>query len=176
MQTQSLLHVYTGNGKGKTTAAMGLALRAVGHGHKVLVAQFMKDGKSGELAALRMLPGVTIHDSAPMNHFTYQMTPEELDEQREHQTAELVRIAQTIKQLQPQLIILDELAVAMQYNLVPRDKAMELIETALLSGETVVTGRGAPEVLTERANYVTRMEPVKHPFEEGIPARKGVEW
>lgn len=176
MQIQPLLHVYTGNGKGKTTAAMGLAVRAVGHGHKVLIAQFMKDGQSGELTALRMLPGITIHDSKPMNHFTYQMTEEELQEERVRQTAELATIAAEIKTLQPQLIILDELAVAMQYNLVPQDAAMELVETALASGETVVTGRGAPERLMDRADYVSRIDAVKHPFDEGIPARKGVEW
>ncbi len=176
MQTQPLLHVYTGNGKGKTTAAMGLAVRAAGHGLRVLIAQFMKDGQSGELSVLRTLPGITVHKSQPMNHFTYQMTPEELEEERARQTAELAAIANEIRETKPQLIVLDELAVAMQLNLVPLDAAMDLVETALTFGETVVTGRGAPEKLVERADYVSRIDAVKHPFEEGIPARKGVEW
>lgn len=172
----TLLHVYTGDGKGKTTAAMGLALRAVGHGRRVLVAQFMKDGQSGELRTLRELPGVTVHQSPPMAHFTYQMTPEELAQERVRQTAELERIADEIRALKPGLIILDELAVAMRYQLVPMDAAMALVDTALRHGETVVTGRGAPEALLRKASYVSRIEAVKHPFNEGIPAREGIEW
>lgn len=110
------LHAYSGDGKGKTTAAMGLALRCPGHGSRVLVGQFMEDGRSGE---------------------------------------RIERIAQH----RPRTIVLDELGVA------------------LASGETVVTGRVMPGRLPERADYISRIEAQRHPYEtEGLPARKGVEW
>lgn len=178
MDSGNRLHVYTGDGKGKTTAAMGLAMRSAGHGNKVLVVQFMKQGNSGELKSLRMLPTVTLYEGVPVTMFTYQMEEEDFERTRQNQTAELKKIAALIDELRPQLIVLDELAVAMKYRLVPQQDALDLVSHALTIGEVVVTGRGASDKLIEMADYVSVIEPLKHPFDspEHLGARKGIEW
>lgn len=173
---QNLLHVYTGDGKGKTTAAMGLAMRVLGHGQTVLVAQFMKRPNSGELVSLGKLSGATVYPMPPMLLFSFQMTSEQLEEVRRSQTAEAENIIKIAAELQPALTVLDELAVAMDQRLVPEEVAMRLIDEALKWGDVVVTGRGASDTLIARADYVSRIEAVKHPFHSGIPARKGIEW
>lgn len=178
METKNRLHIYTGDGKGKTTAAMGLAMRSAGHDRQVLVVQFMKQPNSGELKSLRRLPTVTIYEGVPVTMFTYQMDEEDFERTRENQTAELKKIAALIDEKKPQLIVLDELAVAMQYRLVPQQEALDLISHALTVGEVVVTGRGASDKLIEMADYVSVIEPRKHPFDsdEHLSARKGIEW
>lgn len=177
MENKNKLHVYTGEGKGKTTAAMGLALRMLGTGKPVLIVQFMKLGNSSELAALRQLPGAHIHKGAAMKGFTYQMDEERLEQTRREQTAEVDHIIQSIHDIKPALIVLDELAVAASYFLVPPPEALRLIDEALQYGEVVVTGRGASDKLMEKADYVSILQAKKHPYdEEGLQARKGIEW
>lgn len=177
MNKVNKLHVYTGDGKGKSTASMGLALRMAGHGGKVLVVQFMKPGTTGELKALRTLPTVTIYQGTPVTQFTYQMDEEDMERTRENQTAELEKIAAEVRRIQPDLTVLDELNVAMSYRFVPPEPAMKLVEEALEYGEVVVTGRGATEAMMDRADYVSVIEARKHPYdEEGLSARKGIEW
>lgn len=170
------LHLYTGNGKGKTTAAMGLALRMLGHGEQVLIAQFMKDGASGEIKALSALPGAHIFQGAHMQGFIWRMGEAQLEKARQENAEALIRLMDEIKALEPRLTVLDELAVALAVRLVTQEAAFGLIDTALAYGDTVVTGRYAGEKLIQRADYVMRMEAQKHPFEEGQPARRGIEF
>ncbi len=174
-ENKHLLHIYTGDGKGKTTAAMGLAARMLGHGRKVLVAQFMKQPNSGELISLKRL-GAVVVETSPMQGFTYQMDEDALRRTKERQTADIERIAAAIAEHQPDLVVLDELAVALAYSLVPKDAALSMVRDALNTCEVVITGRGASEELRNMANYVSRIEPEKHPYDEGIQARKGIEW
>ena len=169
------IQVYTGDGKGKTTASMGLALRMLGYGKPVLVVQFMKQPNSGELKGLQQL-GAHIHQGAVMNRFTFQMDEEELQRTKQEQTAEVDRIIGEIHRIQPALTVLDELAVATAHYLVPQEDAMRLIDEALKTGEVVVTGRGASEALMDKADYVSVIQAKKHPYDEGLPARKGIEW
>ena len=176
MDNKHLLHVYTGEGKGKTTAAMGLAFRMLGHGHKVFIAQFMKQPNSGELKAFAQFPNAMVWQGEPMQGFIYQMDEKALRKAKEAQTAMLDSIADAIQAFQPELTVLDELAVAIAYLMVPKDEAFALIDKALKLGEVVVTGRSASPELMEKANYVSRIEAVKHPYEDGIQARKGIEW
>ena len=175
MEKVNKLHVYTGDGKGKTTASMGLALRMLGYGKPVLVVQFMKQPNSGELKGLQQL-GAHIHQGAVMNRFTFQMDEEELQRTKQEQTAEVDRIIDEIHRIQPALTVLDELAVATAHYLVPQEDAMRLIDEALKTGEVVVTGRGASEALMDKADYVSVIQAKKHPYDEGLPARKGIEW
>lgn len=171
------LHLYTGDGKGKTTAAMGLALRALGHGERVLIAQFLKDGRSGELNAFQQFPLATIWNARPVNGFLFQMTEEERARTRQEQTEQASELTAAIAGGSFDLIVLDELALALQLGMVEEATARALLDAALASGETAVTGRDAPEWLRERADYVSVISAQKHPFQtEGLPARKGVEW
>lgn len=171
------LHLYTGDGKGKTTAAMGLALRSLGHGHSVVVAQFMKDGRSGELAALRSLPGAMVLPAPPIRKFTFRMTAEELAQTAREQTDHARFILQGLPEWKPEMIILDELAVAIDRGMVDEAAARELIATCLTFGETVITGRTAPPWLIAQADYVSRVHAERHPYDtEGLTARKGIEW
>ena len=107
------LHVYTGNGKGKTTAAMGLAVRSAGHGRRVLIAQFLKDGRSGELNAFKMLPSVEVYPMKPVNGFVFAMSEEEKRQTEKEQRAQALALRTHIEQSRPELIVLDELNVAL---------------------------------------------------------------
>ena len=171
------LHLYHGTGKGKTTAAMGLALRSAGHGRRVLIAQFLKDGTSGELAALRRLSGVMVCDTQPVRGFLWSMTEEEKARTSREQTRLALELAETIRSTAPELIVLDELAQAWSMGVVAEEAARALVETALAHGETVTTGYAAPSWLLEHADYVSRIDAERHPYEtEGLPAREGIEW
>ena len=173
----SKLHVYTGNGKGKTTAAMGLALRSAGHGSKVLVAQFMKKGNSGELKAFGVFDNVRVMTANPIKGFTSRLSPEERSSARADQTAYAEEAASQIDLWQPETVILDELGIALALDMVDEEGAGKLIDKALSSGETVVTGHTVPKWLTEKADYLSRITAEKHPYAtEKLPARKGVEW
>lgn len=171
------LHLYTGDGKGKTTAAMGLALRALGHGRRVLVGQFVKDGRSGELAALRQLTGAIVMPCPPMEGFTFSMTEAERAAAVRAQGEYLQALRWTIAETQPDCIVLDELAMAASLGMVSQEDAQLLIDEALTHGETVVTGYYAPAWLRERADYLTLLQAERHPYQsEQLPAREGVEW
>lgn len=171
------LHLYTGDGKGKTTAAMGLALRCLGHGGRVLVGQFVKDGTSGELMALRQMSGVTVLPCPPMKGFATCMTEDDRAAAAQEHTKYAHALIRVMEDVRPDCVILDELAMALTLGMVPADAAQALIEAALRHGETVVTGYAAPAWLHDRADYVTRMSAQKHPYKtENLPARRGVEW
>lgn len=170
-----LLHVYTGDGKGKTTTSMGLATRMLGYEKPVFIVQFMKQPNSGELVSLKKL-GATIYPAPQMTKFSYQMDEDELREAADAMRNAMDDMAKKIDELQPALTVLDELAVAMAYMMVPKEAGFALIDTALKYGDVVVTGRNASEDLMEKADYVSVITPKKHPYEQGIPARKGIEW
>jgi len=165
-----------GNGKGKTTAAMGLALRALGSGMRVYVAQFLKSGESCELAALRELKNVTIEYAEPIGKFTFSMTGEEKEDARNRQMSALMRADEAVATLRPDLMVFDEFALAMHMDMVDQDAAMRLIDRALSLGEVVTTGRHAPETLIKRADYVSEVRKIAHPYEKGLRARRGIEF
>lgn len=171
-----LLHLYTGNGKGKTTAAMGQALRMLGHHRPVLITQFMKDGTSGELEALKAFEQAIVFEGARMKGFFRNLTEEKQEETRRQHREALEQMILVIQEKKPALTVLDELSVALAMRLVSPEDAWRLIDAALKFGDTVVTGRYASEQLIEKADYVSRIEAVKHPFDEGQPAREGIEF
>lgn len=176
-QMNNKLHVYTGNGKGKTTAAMGLAVRSAGHGRRVLIAQFLKDGRSGELNAFKMLPSVEVYPMKPVSGFVFAMNEEEKRQTEKEQRAQALALRTHIEQSRPELIVLDELNVALSTGMLDRETADALLETALQCGDTVATGRNAPEWLIQRADYVSEICAEKHPFQtEGLKARAGIEY
>lgn len=169
------VHFYYGDGKGKTSAAMGLALRAAGRGIPVLVVQFLKDGSSGEIGMLQKL-GIEVLAVEHLTGFTFQMT----DTEREFCTAEqnknLAIAASRCKERKCGLLVLDEIGSALAANMVDRDALFSLLETYKGKVEVILTGHKQDEELLRLADYVTHMEKVRHPFDQGMAAREGIEF
>lgn len=167
-----MLHLYCGNGKGKTTAAMGLALRAAGRGKRVVIAQFLKGADSGERFALAQLPQVTLLPVPDAVKFSFRMTEEE-------RRAEARRYQELLKQIRREaqgcfLLVLDEACAAINTGLLPLEDLLSCLDG--LDCEVVLTGRDPAPQLVDRADYITSMEAVRHPFEQGISAREGIEF
>jgi cob(I)alamin adenosyltransferase len=171
---KGLVLVFTGNGKGKTTAALGTVLRSAGYGRKIFIVFFLKGKRdSGEFVSLSKLPDVVISRSGlrpfadPKN-----IKPEEKIQAR--QAFDAAREA--VMSSDYQLVVMDEINVAISYNLVTLDEVIELIKEKPAHVDLILTGRYADNRLLEAADLVTEMVNVKHPFEKGIKARKGIEY
>ena len=165
-----MLHLYWGNGKGKTTAAMGLALRALGHGRRVEVVQFLKDGTSGEIAPLRAA-GATVY-ACPNAKFTWLMDEADKAQAREASAQALSRaLAEPFD-----LLVLDEACAALKSNILDESLLRQAVALAKNGREVVVTGRDPAPWLQEAADYSTEMQMHKHPYTEGVAAREGVEY
>lgn len=171
-----LVHVYCGDGKGKTTAAMGLALRCAGWQKAVLVAQFMKQDHSGERRILEQLPQVTLWETYPSAKFSFRMTAEEKQAAAAWYRMQFREIVNTIQQGSFRLLVLDELLSCISCGFLPEQEVLDFVESRPEELEVVITGRNPSPALLERADYVTEMLPRKHPYEKGISARKGIEY
>ena len=165
-----MLHIYTGEGKGKTTAAMGLALRALGHGRKVVILQFLKSGTSGELMPLTKL-GATVISGKSGCKFVSAMSPEEKRETRNMNDGNM----RNVLGMTFDLLVLDEVCAALKYNLVDPELIRQVISLKS-EREIVLTGRDPAQFLLDAADYITDMVCVRHPYERGITAREGVEY
>ena len=171
MKRTGLLHLYYGDGKGKTTAAMGLALRAMGSGKRVVILQFLKGGKSGEEPLLEQL-GAKVYRGKTGQKFAFQMNEAEKEATRQLQNANL-----TAAMADPaDLLILDEAGSAWELDMV--DKA--LLQKAVLERpaeqECVLTAHTAPQWMLDAADYATEMKCHRHPYQRGISARQGIEY
>ena len=169
-----MIHLYFGDGKGKTTAAMGLALRTAGRGGGVVAAQFLKGADSGERAALARLPGVTLLGAPERVKFTFQMTPAEREAEAGRSLALLEEAARLARSPDCRLLVLDEALDAVNAGLLPLAAVLRCLDA--LSCEAVLTGRDPAAELLARADYVTEMVKVRHPFDRGVSARPGVEF
>lgn len=167
-----MIHLYCGNGKGKTTAAMGLALRAAGRGERVVIAQFLKGADSGERYALAKLPQVELLPLPEQVKFTFQMNEQERLEASRRFRALLEVARERAKDCF--LLVLDEACAAVNSGLLPLEELLDCLDN--LACEIVLTGRDPAPQLLERADYITQMEPLRHPYQRGITARKGIEW
>ncbi len=166
------IHVYTGNGKGKTTAAFGLAMRAAGRGKRVCIIQFMKPDKGyGEQVSARKL-GIEVYPFGT-NRFVNKKNPAKEDVERAHNALEFAR-----KKMKEgyDVLILDEINVAIDFNLISMKDVMEMLQEVPERTEVVLTGRYAREEIIERADLVTEMREVKHYYRIGVMAREGIEY
>ena len=169
-----MVHVYTGNGKGKTTASLGLGMRAAGHGFRVLMIQFMKgDIKYGELEAAKHIPGFEIMQFGRPD-FVDKKNPAQIDIDLAKKGLEHAR--KVVKEGNIDLLILDEIIVAVEWNLITAKDVVKLVKSRPEDMEIVLTGRYAPPEFIELADTVTEMTEIKHPFTDGVMARKGVEY
>ena len=169
-----MLHIYCGDGKGKTTCSMGLAVRAAGHGRKVVVAQFLKSGNSGERAVLEQLPTVNCIPVPGTMKFTFLMNEQEKADTRAQMTAIFSRAAELGRE--SDLLVLDELCSAVSTGMVPLEEVLAFLDSRPENLEVVITGRDPAPELQERADYITEMRKIKHPFDKGVNAREGIEW
>ncbi len=172
--SKGMIQVYTGDGKGKTTCALGLAFRAVGQGFRVFMIQFLKGRETGEAqAAARLAPEMTLrYFGRPGLVNLKSPAPEDLALVKE--AWDLAR--QVITKGDHDLVVLDEINLVLTYNLVPLDQALEVLRSRPPWVEVVLTGRQAPPELVELADLVTEMRPVKHYYQAGVKSRRGIEW
>lgn len=167
--------MYTGQGKGKSTAAFGLALRAMGCGLKVIIIQFMKKGEwYGEIAAFKQLPDIGIY-SFGGNGFLKKGEAPGAEHLAKAQDA-LLLARELLETGQVDVLILDELNNALYYDLLTEQEARALLALKPPQTELVITGRNAPEYILEAADLVTEMREIKHPYQRGVQARKGIEY
>jgi cob(I)alamin adenosyltransferase len=171
---KGLVQVYTGDGKGKTSAAFGLALRAIGRGLKVYVIQFIKGGFDyGELHIVDNLPDFKIA-AFGRGKFITDVSPSGEDAKLAQEALKLAN--KVVKEGEYDIVILDEVNVALNMKLIKIDEVLKLIKTKPKHVELILTGRNAPPRLIEVADLVTEMREVKHPYTKGVQPRKGIEY
>lgn len=171
---KGLIQVYTGDGKGKTTAALGLALRAAGRGAKIAFVQFMKGSPIyGEITTLSQLPNVThIRTGRAQCIFRGSETEEDFAEARRG----LEAAAEFMSSGEYDLVVLDEINVATDFGLLSAADVVEALDKKAEATEVVLTGRNAPEAFIEKASLVTEMREIKHYYRDGVTARAGIEY
>jgi cob(I)alamin adenosyltransferase len=171
---QGMVQVYTGSGKGKTTAALGLACRAVGHGYKVFIIQFMKGNiEYGEMEIARKLaPYLTIRQMG-RECFVNPENPDPEDIRLAHEALTLAR--DVIMSGEYDIVILDEINVAVHFRLISKEEVLSLINERPSNLELILTGRYANREIIERADLVTEMVEVKHYYQKGVQSRVGIE-
>lgn len=170
-----LIHIYCGDGKGKTTAAVGLAVRCAGRGNKVLLVQFLKSRDSGELYSLAKLPDIEVMRGKESKKFTFQMNEEEKHALLIEHNKMFEQVLAKIKYGGYSLLILDEVIGALNAKVFEMPKLIEFLRHKPENLEVVLTGRNPAPELVEIADYVSEMRKVKHPMDKGIMAREGIE-
>lgn len=172
-ETTGYIHVYTGDGKGKTTAALGLALRAVGAGKRVFLAQFVKGMVYSEIEAIvKYLPDITVKQYGRNCFIMKNPTADDIEAAQ----SGLKEVAEIIISGTYDMIILDEISIAIHYHLLELQDVIKLLKRKNKSAEIIVTGRYAPPALLETADLVTEMKEIRHYYKKGIQARKGIEF
>jgi len=167
-----MIHVYTGNGKGKTTAAIGMAIRAAGAGYKVFFAQFVKGRPYSELNVLKNIPSVVVKQYGLECFIVKAPTERDIQAARNG----LQEVSAVIECATYNLIVLDEACIALYYKLFTLDEFLGVIDLLKPETELVITGRYAPRAIIDKADLVTEMKEIKHYYTKGTEARKGIEY
>ncbi|MBP3887849.1 MAG: cob(I)yrinic acid a,c-diamide adenosyltransferase [Cellulosilyticum sp.] len=172
-----LVQVYYGKGKGKTTAAIGLGIRALGNDYKVIMIQFLKNDTTGECRMIKALePDFKIFHFEKKRGFTWQLNEEEKQELRS-ETSNALKFAMKVMDTgQCDVLILDEILNSLELGFVSEEDVCALIDNKSDDVELVLTGRSLPESIAQRANYISYIEAIKHPMSSGIDARRGIEY
>lgn len=165
-----MIHIYHGNGKGKTTASVGLAIRAAGAGLRVVFVQFLKNGSSSEIKILKNF--VQVEYCQECNKFTFQMN----DEEKAVVTEKHNQMIEKAFESGADVIILDEFIDAYNKKMVDRKLSEILISENKETAEIILTGRDPAKVFTEQADYISEITAVRHPYKKGVTARKGIEY
>lgn len=165
------IQIYTGNGKGKTTAALGLSLRAVCAGKKVFFGQFIKGMNYSELQAVKYLPNFILEQFGRDCFIFNKPDKQDIEAARRG----LKKIEKVLKSGEYDIVILDEINVAIHYNLLSVDEVMDILNNRLQKVEVILTGRYANQKIIDMADLVTEMKEIKHYYKNGVTARKGIE-
>lgn len=172
---QGLVQIYYGDGKGKTTAAFGLAFRCAGWGRRVVIAQFLKSGASGEVMAAECFPELTVMRTKEIHKFTFQMNEEEKAATARN-CQDLFRQATALAvEQQARLLVMDEVIDASR-GFLPMDELCAFLDNRPEGLEVVMTGHSLPQELADRADYITHVRKEKHPYDKGVMARKEIEF
>lgn len=169
-----MIHIYCGDGKGKTTAAIGLSIRMAGAGKRVVFGQFFKNGSSSEIGILSQVSGIETVHCVTVPGLYSRLTEDERETARKDYTAYLTSLLEKGKRAD--LLVLDEAVSAINHGIIPLEPILEFLDGCGKTMEIVLTGRSPKQALLERADYVTEMVKRKHPFDKGVHARKGIEY
>lgn len=168
-----LVHIYCGDGKGKTTAAVGLAVRCAGGGGKVMFCQFLKGSGSGEREALNRIDGITVVPVPERIAFVWNMSESEKERTRAYYNDKFEAVCTAVSDYD--MLILDEIIPALKYDFVSIDRLIGFLKEKPAGLEVVLTGREPDERLVEMADYVTEMRKIKHPYDRGVVMRQYIE-
>lgn len=169
------IHIYCGNGKGKTTCAMGLCTRAAGFGYKILIYQFMKDNKTSERKVLESQDNVTFVDGLESEKFSFQMSPEEKAERKSYYESQFHKITALAESESYDILFMDELIYTIGAGLFDESILLEYLKNKPPRLEVILTGQNPSQALIDAADYVSDIQKVKHPYDQGLHARKGIE-
>lgn len=171
-----MIHIYSGNGKGKTTAAVGLAVRAAGAGKRVLFCQFLKNGSSSEISVLKKLKNVTVRYCVKCEKFTFRMSDEEKMIVKSAHNNLLNEIRELIRRESVDVVVMDEIFRAYNAMLINPKEVCDLVKDCPENIELILTGRSPAPIFRKHADYYSVIRAVKHPYNHGIKARKGIEY
>lgn len=170
------IQIYTGNGKGKTTAAMGLSIRAAGNGMKVCIVQFLKAWKTGELNSLEKLDNIDVFRFQTIKKFTWQLNEEEFNALKLEVKKTYDFILEVFEEKKYDVVIVDEIMGALGAKLLTEQEVLYLMDRKPETIELVMTGRNPTEAIINKADLVTEMNPIKHYYEQGVKSREGIEF
>lgn len=174
-KTTGLIHIYCGDGKGKTTTGMGLCARAAGFGYHVLIYQFMKDNSTSERFTLGLSDNITFVDGLPQEKFSFQMTEEEKAQRKKFYEEQFCAVTRKACEENYDVLFLDETIYTIQAGLLDEALVLDFLRTKPQHLEVILTGQNPSPGLLAAADYVSEIRKVKHPFDQGIGAREGIE-
>lgn len=169
------VQVYTGNGKGKTTAALGLGFRAVGRGFNVLLVQFLKSMDTGELESIHKFPHFTVTRLGETNKFSWTLTTEEKDQLIKNTQREWSEFVEGLQANPVDVLILDEVMGALKVGLITIEQLADFIDNKSEGMELILTGRDVPKEIEDRADLITEMKKIRHYYDQGVVSRDGIE-
>lgn len=170
-----LIHIYCGNGKGKTTTGMGLCARAAGYGYRVLIYQFMKDNSTSERKVLQLSGQITIQNGLDQEKFSFRMSPEEKEQRKAYYAQQFEKVTRKACEENYDVLFLDETIYAIRAGLLDEAQVLSFLKNKPRHLEVILTGQDPSPALIEAADYVSEIRKIRHPFDRGLPARSGIE-
>lgn len=169
------VHIYCGNGKGKTTCGMGLCVRAAGYGYRVLIYQFMKDNTTSERAAMERMDGITFVSGLKEEKFSFQMTPKEKEDRKLFYAEKFREVTEKAEKEEFDVLFLDEVIYTIRAGLFDEKLLIDWLKKKPQHLEVILTGQDPDEELIACADYVSELKKIRHPFDRGLAARDGIE-